>query len=238
MNFLYFQPKERAIDAEKDIFLSLEKFNGFKIPDCVKTILRYCAYDTACSLAELNEKHISGIEDYVNQSNGIVIRQLTCCNAETYRNQDRFRFLPGHSSILLGFPAQVRKINESKKKPYKKVSEFKKLLTPAELQSLLLNKINQHIEKCGLIQQFGSFNTENLSPVQSMITNNTMLAKCNVKCSKCDNVTAISYNGSWCTSNVFRHLKSPHISTDIQNNNNMNNLVDNANEGTRKGKTN
>lgn len=207
-----FQPKDRTKDATKvqDIFSMLEKFNGNKIPECVKTVLRYSAYDTACSLAELNDKQISGIEEFINQSDRLVLRNLDCCNAETYKNQARFRFLPGHTSILLGIPTQLKKMHESKKKPYKKLTEFSKLLTSAELQSILLQKLNQHMEKTKMVEEMGLFTAACISPIQTIISNNTMSAKCSVQCPNCNFVIPILFNGYWVTSNVFRHLKSVH----------------------------
>lgn len=186
----------------------LEKFNGNKIPECVKTILRSCAYDSACSLTGLDVNRISDIEKFVNNSDGTIVNQLTCCNAGKYKSQQEFRFLPGHTSILLAIPDEIRQMNASKKKPNKKLSEFKKLMTPFELKQILLSKLNQHIGKSYFTQQFGLFTEENLSDVSTLIVDNTMTAKCNVKCMKCDVVVPILFNGSWCTSNVFRHLKS------------------------------
>lgn len=188
----------------------LEKFHGNEIPDCVKAVLRFSAYDTACSLAELNEKQISGIEEFINQSDRLVLHNLDCCNAETYKNQERFRFLPGHSSILLGIPTQLKKMHESKKKPYKKLTEFSKLLTSAELESILLQKLNQHMEKTKMVEQFGLFTAACISSMQTSISNNTMLAKCSVECPNCNLIIPILFNGYWVTSNVFRHLKSGH----------------------------
>lgn len=150
------------------------KFNKCKIPECVKCILRYAAFDTACSLSGLDANAISFIENYVNESNKSVIQQLTCCNAEKYQNQVNFHFLPGHQSILLKIPEQIKAINDSKRKSYKKLSEFKKLLTPGELKNNLLFKLNQHLNRFCWAQQTRLFTEFNLSEVSTVVSENTM----------------------------------------------------------------
>lgn len=172
----------------------------------MKSVLRFAAFDSACSLRGLDENAISIIENYVNQSDKSVINQLSCCNADKYKQQTNFRFLPGHSSILLKFSDQIKQMNESKKKPYKKLSEFKKLLTPIELKNLLLNKLNQHLDK--LRWTIGVFTEAHLSNVETIISENTITAKCKVQCVTCGCHVPILYIGSWTTGNVFRHLKT------------------------------
>lgn len=188
---------------EVDIFEKLEKVNKNKIPECIKSILKFAAFDTACSLSSLDEAAITSIENYVDQSDKSIINQLICYNADKYQGQTHFHFLPGHRTILRSIPDQIKQIKQSKKKPYKKLSDFQKLLSTQELKDLLLNRLNQH----NLAQQGGLFAETHIEEITTMISDNTMSAKCDVKCTSCEASVPILYNGSWGTSNVFRHLK-------------------------------
>lgn len=189
---------------EIDIFEKLEKFSKNKIPECIKSILKFAAFDTACSLSSLDEAAISSIENYVDQSEKSIINQLVCCNADKYQGQSHFHFLPGHRTILRSIPELIKQMKQSKKKPYKKLSDFQKLLSPQELKDLLLNRLNQH----NFAKQGGLFTETHIEQITTMISNNTMSAKCDVKCLSCEASVPIVYNGSWGTSNVFRHLKA------------------------------
>lgn len=179
-------------------------------PSCFKSLLRHAAYDSKSSCLLLDEETLANMEEYITHTGKEVISRLNCCNAEKYQSQDRFRFLPGHRSLILSMPNQIRNMDSVKKKKSKPLREFKKLLTPTELKQLLLIKLNEASEKNGY--SVGSYKDTHLKNVQTMITNNELMAKCSVQCFLCQATVTSLYTGWWAVNNVIRHLKSVHYS--------------------------
>lgn len=203
------QPKQKykQLDARLDIFDALEKFNGSKLPECVKTILKHSAYDSAETLGLLDGIHVSEIEMYINETDHSVIDNLSCCNSSTYQNQQQFRFLPGHKGIILAIPAQISKMKAAKNTRGQRSLEFKKMLTKAELLELLLKKLNNFFSKAGWTTH-SLFTEAHLSSFQMRISDNAMTAQCNVKCVHCSAESLSVYRNSWGISNIIRHLKT------------------------------
>lgn len=200
-----FQPKQ------VDVFSAIGKSigdNGF--PACVKEILKYTAINSIGSLSKLNKETILDIEKCINESNKSVISGLNCCHSETYQNQDTFRFLPGHKCLLLSIPAILTELKDVKQNNNKRSFEFKKLLTPTEMADLLVNKLNQHLQKCNV--NVKRFQTKDVTDLKTVISNNAVNAKCKISCVQCSSQLPVSYNGCWATSNVLRHVKSHLIS--------------------------
>lgn len=200
--------KKRKCDdeQEEEIFDALEKFNGAKFPICIKGILRYAAYDSISSCVLLNEQRISDVEQFITENGRSFIESLVCCNSTTYQSQQTFRFLPGHKTSILAIPNQIHDMQATKKKKLKPLTEFKKLMTSAELKELLLKKLSHGVEKLGF--ETDSVMNEHLSEVQTLIVNNEMTAKCTIKCFQCDVALNLIYKGSWRLSNLLRHFKS------------------------------
>lgn len=90
------------------VFVDLEKLNREKYPECVKQLLIECGYDKVLSLQELDAEKLQKIEKHINENRNF-IEKLNGCNAETYKSQQEFHFIPGHEAIILGIPAQIIK---------------------------------------------------------------------------------------------------------------------------------
>lgn len=185
----------------------MERFSGTPLPPCVKTILKFAAYDSASSLVQLNSQLIVDIENFINDTDKSVIEQLSCCNAERYKEQVVFRFLPGHKCAILALPSVINRMSGSKKKST--VAEFKKLLTQAELEDMLLTKLHNNVEhiKSNGANLLGTFEQSHLSDTKTIISDNSMIAKCTVKCFLCMKSISATFNGSWTTHNIIRHVK-------------------------------
>ncbi|XP_055308626.1 uncharacterized protein LOC129572640 [Sitodiplosis mosellana] len=212
---------------ENDVFDTLEHFSGIKFPLCIKTLLRYAAYESKSSCMLLDVKTVAEMEDFLAETGQAVIASLDCCNSAAYKNQNRFRFLPGHKTCILSIPDQLRNMDAVKRKKSKPMLEFKKLMTSTELKHLLLMKLNQSAVKYGFASE--AFDESHLNDVQTIILNNDLTAKCTVQCFQCRTTINALYKGSWTISNVLRHVKIHQPSEDTvdqsQNENGTENIV-------------
>lgn len=184
----------RKRSKEVDFFESLEDFNGSKYPECVKRFLCHAAYDTKNSCLLLDEKSIVELEQYIMETGKEIIEQLSCCNSQSYQNQQQFRFLPGHRSCILAIPNQIRDMEAMNFKKRKPVAEFKKLLTAAELKNLLIKSLNRTIQNLGFETKLLS--QQYLGEIKTMISNNQMTAKCDVQCFHCPASQSAVFNNS------------------------------------------
>lgn len=50
------------------------------------------------------------LEEYTHENYRDLIDSLNCCNADQYKHQNRFRFLPGHRSFVLRLPNEIAKM--------------------------------------------------------------------------------------------------------------------------------
>lgn len=199
---------------KSDVFDAIEKHYKIEFAPCVKSILKSAAYDTEPSLSCLNSQQIFDIENYINEFGKNLIVGLQCCNSETYRSQERFRFLPGHKGMLLSIPAKLREMNAAKK--VRKISEFKKLQTPADLAKALLVRLNSKIEQSTM--QIGEFNSSHLGPVQMVITENSVVAKCTASCTLCGKPITLTYDNNWRPQNMMRHFELLHFKPSLDAN--------------------
>lgn len=71
-------------------------------------------------VADITLEDVNLIEDHTNKNLRYLIDSFECCNANTYKKQTEFRFLPGHRNFVLRLPAEIQKMKEqsSKKRPY------------------------------------------------------------------------------------------------------------------------
>lgn len=111
-------------------WVKLENIIGEKVPGCVKKVLDVCGYDTLMSIFGIKDDSISQIEDIMNGQFGSTIQSFDCSHAEYYKQQTRFRFLPGHADFLraiskLEFPnSNNEAMNESTPTLQAMVNEF------------------------------------------------------------------------------------------------------------------
>lgn len=77
---------------------------GEKLPHCIKEILTLCGYNTYSSLRNISPESILQMEICVNKNYLRTIQKLNCCHSDFYKKQDTFKFLPGHTDLLLMLP--------------------------------------------------------------------------------------------------------------------------------------
>lgn len=79
-----------------DFWINFEKFVGSEIPPLIIKILKATAYNSALSIAVMNEEEIKQIEKFIRD------RKLDdLLNGSVYANSNEFAFLPGHRKLLL-----------------------------------------------------------------------------------------------------------------------------------------
>lgn len=81
-------------------WIKLEKIIGESVPNCIKTFLSVCAYDSFLSLKNISLESIDEIERYMNRYPE-KIQSLDCCHSSTYKSQVQFKLLPGHKDFIL-----------------------------------------------------------------------------------------------------------------------------------------
>lgn len=79
------------------------------LPSCIKTILSESGYDSLLSINTINETALFEVEHFVNDNRNITTK-LECCFADTYKNLEKFRFLPAHRLLVLRLPYYVYSI--------------------------------------------------------------------------------------------------------------------------------
>lgn len=126
------------IAFSKIFWEKLEKYLNEEIPDCVKTILNICGYDTFFSLAEINDAHIIKIEKHINENCSECLNDLNCCHSDFYKEHAPFKLLPGHEALILALPKHIEN--------FQRMFQFKL----AELKgrySFVLNELIETAEK-------------------------------------------------------------------------------------------
>lgn len=98
----------------------VEKAIGETLPACIKKILSACAYETLVSLNGISLKSVESIEEHINNSCQTTIQDLDCCYSDYYKNQEKFKLLPGHRDLLLA----LSKLNLCDSSEYQQKSKF------------------------------------------------------------------------------------------------------------------
>lgn len=195
--------------------LDLERFNGERFPNCVKSILIASGYETITSLTRINSFEIQAIEEYVKQ-NCDILKDFQCCANEIYKNQETFRFLPGHRAIIMSIPSQIDSMKQEKAKrsEAKKTPQTKSQpnsMSDNELKSSLVTKCVEYIAKNGVILQEGLLTDSNIIDFERIDD----YVKCRFSCPFCDKVISVNYIKYWKSSNVTTHLKA-HVMEDVE----------------------
>lgn len=103
-----------------NFFVDLEVLLDIQIPQCVKTILYHCGFNTELSIENLDENSLLQNENYVNhvanESSKTIFNGIHCCFSETYKEQiqnQQFKFIENHRNLILTLPQKIMLINSS-----------------------------------------------------------------------------------------------------------------------------
>lgn len=160
----------------------------------------------------MDETTIKKTEDFIN-SNKQYINKLYCCYSEYYKQLDHFEFLPGHKSIILAIPNQIK---EYKNKNIEKRRNMGRKETPSLLSNeVLRGKLiknlmvysKEHGSKSGFQMPDNVISEANIHDFESESNGNEFLCKCRFSCPFCTKTFSVIYKKFWMTSNVTKHLK-------------------------------
>lgn len=194
------------------VFVYLEKLNREKYPECVKQLLIECGYDKVLSLQELDAEKLHKIEKHINE-NRHMIEKLNCCNAETYKVQREFHFIPGHEAIVLGIPAQIKKYRENRSKK-SQLAKNKSNMSEDVLKNSLIVGLEKYATKVGFSLPQGVFSDRNILNFRREMMAEKEVYKCTFSCPFCSKTTPVIYKLYWMSSNVTKHLKG-HLLTQL-----------------------
>lgn len=210
---------------------SFQNFLGNTIPQFIVNVLTAAGYDSALSIADLNESDILIIQDYVTNKAQHLIKEHV-----SYTQNDKFEFLPGHKKLVLGLRNKVKDFNtpvsrQTQKNPTKsiqpeedqQISEEIELLTEVELAAFktdLISKLSTVSKSVGaptftehhLVGSIDPYISKNSKAITSKIP----AYKCFVKCVICEKRVPCTFNKRWETSNLSTHLKSHQIELSTQ----------------------
>lgn len=80
-------------------------------------ILEENGYSSAATIGLISPEIVGEIERYTENNLHDVINSLNCCNAETYKKQTSFKFLPGHHHFVLNLPTEIAKMKQQMPMP-------------------------------------------------------------------------------------------------------------------------
>lgn len=71
--------------------------------------------DTLHALSEINEKKFKELESFLT-FNVKIVKNLTCCRSDCYKQLQIFQLLPGHKAIIMVLPDQMKNMESKKTK--------------------------------------------------------------------------------------------------------------------------
>lgn len=192
-----------------------------EFPKCVKSLLSHAAYDTIASLANLDEAKIQKLEVFLNENKGY-INELKCCQSDYYKQLKVFEFLPGHKSLLLELPKQIKELqNDEIKRKNTKLLEVVASddETCDEMKKKVIKKMMKYLrkentkEKQDFEFEEDIISEANIQDFRRIETENDVKWKCIFTCPFCPKTYSLLYKNYWMCSNATKHLKKH-----IQNN--------------------
>lgn len=173
--------------------------------------MQSAAYDTLNSLKAITTEKIQEIEDYLTQNRSTWFDELDCCKSEDYKKQTEFSFLPGHKTIVLMIPEQIKQMSDAKQ--IATVAKKKKVRDDKELINNLISNVVNYMEKNGLVTAAEIVSANNIREFKRGNEIEDFVCKCLFACPFCSKVFPLTYKKFWMSSNLTYHLKN-HITSD------------------------
>lgn len=85
----------------------VENISNEKFPPCVVKLLEECGYIHSSTITKFTLDDIEQLEVYIDTNLRSIIEELKCCNASSYKSQQRFKFLPGHRKFILSLKDRI-----------------------------------------------------------------------------------------------------------------------------------
>lgn len=199
----------------------MQNANHIKLPKCLISLLTDAGFDSFISLVSLDEARIKNIETFLNE-NKLYVNKLECCYSDHYKQLQVFEFLPGHKSILLEIPKQVKEFqnrnpnHDARRRNTSTMSNTNvntsSLAVSAsadQLKSLLIRKLMEYIVNvgphCGFEED--TISDANIHNLESFNIDNQDIWKCKFSCPFCSSSYTLIYKKHWERSNATKHLK-------------------------------
>lgn len=194
-------------------------------------MLNGAGYDTLHALSEINGEKIKELENFLT-SNFRLVQNLTCCRSDYYKQLQTFQFLPGHKTIIMALPDQIKNMESKKIKrkhemngengPTHGPKNAKKAgnnQSDDELKANLINKVTVYLQQAGFQcaeNMPGSVVDEtSINDFQRGAEGDGYICKCRFSCPFCFTNIKVKHETYWILSNITRHLKK-HLQNDVE----------------------
>lgn len=199
----------------KDFWNSFQLYlSDSKLPPFLVEILKLSGYDSPISIELIDREKIIEIENFIEKNFGCTSALLKCT---VYEHKDKFCFLPGHVTLLLGLKKYAKQFLEKtlkvgqKRQVLSTISEEYELLASGEVENLKIALIEKLLKYCRKLNICTDNLTKDCIQTDLEIIINTRgetVYKCVVDCNLCATKVPCIYNKYWQVSNLERHLKT------------------------------
>lgn len=167
-------------------------------------LLERAAYDTLNSMKAIDTAKICDIEAYLMEHRSTWIDDIRCCKSEEYKKQTTFHFLPGHKTILLAIPEQIKQMSGAKQTT--KVSK-KKDRSDEELKQNLISNLVNYMKNNQFMLPDGILSENNIREFVRASEIEDFVCKCRFVCPFCPKTFPLTFKTFWMSSNLTNHLK-------------------------------
>lgn len=230
-------------------FTKYARAKGVTFPPCLRILLKKCGYESTLSFKGLNAEDLVGIQNYINKNLKDVLNNLKCCQADQYKKQEVFSFLPGHKSFILNLPQYIDEFLKEKclkQKASKYMLRNTQQLTENNVEDIEEDKMDivdfdtdaikeillkKYKETAKSLKISGTMINIALVDDLTKSSENNLTMKSKLKCFLCNKIVSVQFNKYWYLSNFTKHLKT-HVKEviDIQV---TDNIIINSNETSR-----
>lgn len=154
---------------------------------------------------------MADIEAYLTEHRSLWINDLTCCQSEDYKNQTTFQFLPGHKTIVLNIPEQIKQMSVVEQlsivEPVVHVTKAKSDSTDGVLIAKLISNLMAYMKKNEFTLPEGILSSKNIRNFERGSDIDDFVCKCRFVCSFCPKNFPVKFKKFWMSSNVTKHLR-------------------------------